>query len=48
MMKIHKRFLRQHGEKAAMFVECIDQMHADGPNSSLCDYTREWVERVHE
>ena len=27
-MKIRKRFLRQRGEKAARFVECIDQMHA--------------------
>lgn len=45
-MKLHNRFIRQHGVKAAVFVECIDQMYADGPSSSLLEYTREWVDRV--
>ena len=34
------------GEKAAQFVECLSNMHSDGPTSSLLDYTKEWVERV--
>ena len=45
-MKLHNRFLKQHGEKAARYVECIYQMYANGPNSSLLEYTREWVERI--
>ena len=45
-MKLHNKFLKQHGEKAARFVECINQMYEDGPSSSLLDYTREWIDRV--
>ena len=45
-LKLHDKFIKQHGEKAAMFVECIDQMYADGPSSSLLEYTREWVDRI--
>ena len=40
-MKLHNKFLKQHGEKAARFVECINQMYEDGLSSSLLDYTRE-------
>jgi len=29
-----------------MFVECIDHMRADGPTSSLLEYTREFVDKV--
>lgn len=45
-MKLHRKFLKVPGEKAAQFVECIDHMHADGTSESLLQYTREWVERV--
>jgi len=45
-VKLHNRFVKQHGEKAASFVECIDYMHAVGPSSSLLEYTREWVDKV--
>lgn len=45
-MKLHDRFIKQHGSKAAEFVECIDTMHVTGPASSLLDYTREWVDKV--
>ena len=42
-MKLYNRFVKQPGEKAAAFVECIDHMRAEGPTSSLQEYTREWV-----
>jgi len=45
-VKLHNRFVKQHGKKAASFVECIDCMHAVGPSSSLLEYTREWVDKV--
>ena len=45
-MKLYNRFVKQPGEKAAAFVECIDHMRAEGPTSSLQEYTREWVEKV--
>ena len=45
-MKLYNRFVKQPGEKAATFVECIDHMRADGPTSSLLEYTREWVDKV--
>ena len=45
-MKLYNRFVKQPGEKAAAFVECIDHMRAGGPTSSLQEYTREWVEKV--
>ena len=45
-MKLHQRFFKAPGEKAARFVECLSQMHSEGPTSSLLDYTKEWVERV--
>lgn len=45
-MKLHKRFLKEHGDKAARFVVCLDCFHADGPSSSLLNYTKEWVQRV--
>jgi len=45
-VKLHNRFVKQHGEKAASFVECIYYMHAVGPSSSLLEYTREWVDKV--
>ena len=32
--------------EGSRFVECIDQMHADGPVSSLLDFTKQWVETV--
>lgn len=45
-MKLHDRFIKQSGKKAAEFVECIDSMHVVGPASSFLDYTREWVDKV--
>lgn len=45
-MKLHDRFIKQHGSKAAEFVECIDSMHVAGQASSFLDYTREWVDKV--
>ena len=45
-MKLYQRFIKMPGEKAAQFVECLSNMHSDGPTSSLLDYTKEWVERV--
>ena len=40
-MKLHNKFLKQHGGKAARFVECINQMYEDGPSSSVLDYIQE-------
>ena len=34
-MKLHERFVKQHGKKAAEFVECIDSMNVKGPPSCL-------------
>ena len=45
-MKLYNHFVKQPGEKAAAFVECIDHMRSEGPTSSLQEYTREWVEKV--
>ena len=45
-MKLQTRFLKQPGNKAAVFVECLDHMEAEGPTSSLLAYTREWVDRI--
>ena len=45
-MKLQTRFLKQPGNKAAVFVECLDHMEAEGPTSNLLAYTREWVDRI--
>ena len=45
-MKLHHKFIKDHGAKAAAFVECIEQMRAVGPSSSLLEYTREWTDKV--
>ena len=45
-MKLHRRYLKQHGIKAATFVECLDHMEVEGPTSSLLAYTREWVDQT--
>ena len=45
-MKLYNRFIKQHGEKAASFVKCIDRMRAVGPTSSLLEYTRVWIDKV--
>lgn len=44
--KLHDRFIKIDGEKAAQFLECIDSMRVDGPTASLLQYTRVWVEKV--
>ena len=45
-----QKYLKQHGEKAASFVECISRMQADHtddkPLSSFLDYTCEWIGAV--
>ena len=45
-MKLQLKFLKQPGDKAAVFVECLDHMEAEGPTTSLLAYTREWVDRI--
>ena len=45
-MKLHQRFIKVPGEKAAQFVESLSHMHSEGPTSSLLEYTKEWVEKV--
>jgi hypothetical protein len=45
-MKLHERFIKQHGMKAAEFVECLDSMRVVGLAASFLDYTREWVDKV--
>ena len=45
-MKLYNQFVKQSGEKAAPFVECIDHMRAVGPTSSFLEYMREWIDRV--
>lgn len=45
-MKLHRRYLKQHGIKAATFAECLEHMEVEGPTSSLLAYTREWVDQT--
>ena len=45
-MKLSHRFRKQQGEKAAIFVECLANMSVEGPESSLLDYTKEWMARI--
>ena len=33
-MKLHEKYIKQHGKKAAEFVECLDSMNAKGVSSS--------------
>ena len=40
------RFAKQRSNKAASFVECLSHMAIDGPESSLEDYTTQWVKIV--
>ena len=39
-------FRKQHGDKAAYFVECFSHMAVNSPESSFLDYTREWMKVV--
>ena len=45
-----KKYLQQHGEKGALFVQCITRMQADHaddkPLSTFLAYTHEWVKAV--
>ena len=45
-MKLQLKFLKQPGNKAAVFVECLDHMEVEGSTSSLLSYTREWVDKI--
>lgn len=45
-MKLQRKYLRDPSDKAAVFVECLDHMEAEGPASSLIEYTRKWVDQV--
>ena len=45
-MRLHKKFLKVSGQKAAQFVECLSHMRADGTSSSLLNYTKEWVNKI--
>ena len=45
-MKLSHRFKKQQGKKAAIFVECLANMSVEGPESSLLDYTKEWMARI--
>ena len=48
MMKLQTEFLKQPaaGNRAAVFVECLDRMEVEGSTSGLLVYTREWVDRI--
>ena len=46
MMKIHGKYLKQSSNKAAMFVECLSHLAVEGPESSMIEYTREWIKKV--
>ena len=43
--KLHQKFRKQHGTKAAKFISCLTCFYAEGPSSSLLNYTREWINR---
>lgn len=45
-MKLHKKFLKMKGVKAAEFTECLNNFQVEGTSTSLLDYTKNWVERV--
>ena len=45
-MKLHKKFLKIKGIKAAEFTECLNNFQVEGTSTSLLDYTKNWVERV--
>ena len=45
-MKLHKKFLKIKGVKAAEFTECLNNFQVEGTSTSLLDYTKNWVERV--
>ena len=46
---LRQRFSKISGDKAALFVKCLDRMRHDndeGPTTSFLDYTREWVHKI--
>ncbi len=45
-MKLSKKFEKQSGNKAAQFVQCLNNMAMVGNDSSFYEYTKEWVESV--
>ncbi len=45
-MSLIRRFSKQQGDKAALFVECLSHMAIAGPESSFLEYTREWMKIV--
>jgi len=49
--KLRQKFLKQHGDKYADFVECLTRMKPDGedpvdPATSFLDYTTQWIKIV--
>ena len=45
-MKLHNKFLKMKGDKAAQFTECLIHFRVNGISSNLLDYTKSWVQRV--
>lgn len=45
-MKLHRKFLKMKGSKAAQFAECLDHFRVEGATSNFLDYTKDWVHRV--
>ena len=42
-LKLHKKFLKIKGVKAAEFTECLNNIQVEGTSTSLLDYTKDWV-----
>lgn len=45
-LKLYQCLIKMPGKKVAQFVECLGNMHSEGPTSSLLDYTKESMEKV--
>lgn len=45
-MKLHRKFLKMKGSKAAQFTECLNNFQVEGTTSNLLEYTKNWIVRV--
>ena len=44
--RLLSKYKTEDTEKAASFVECLSHMAIDGNETSLMDYTKEWIEKI--
>ena len=44
-MKVHHKYMKVEGDKAATFMECLERVQVAPETPSLLDYTTHWIKQ---